>query len=95
MFKKLFGKSIETDDSQNQGLDVISVIQATPADEEIIEEWHRECPQHLLNIYRVMALKHKYEKFQWAILFNASDFVREEPFASMLSEKVYDSISQV
>ncbi len=71
----------------------IVVEECQPCDDEIAEEWSRNCEKHLSDIHGVYAAKWIEGQYLWQVTFSAGEFIREEPFVNYLNEAVFDAIS--
>jgi len=73
----------------------VIVMQITPQDGEVLEEWTRVCDKEHREFHSIDLIKIDDEDFPWYLYFSAGEFIREEPFVSELSEVIYTAIKGV
>lgn len=64
----------------------IRVSKVEPKDDEILEAWQRDLDAHLLAFHSVYADRWKDGKMPWQVAFGIGEFIREEPFQTILND---------
>jgi hypothetical protein len=73
--------------------EVGEVVEETPTDDEIVEEWSRRGTCELCGVF---AWKRRvFDDFPWRIGVDAMEAVREEPLESEIRRKIADAIAAV
>lgn len=73
----------------------VDVQQKESIDSEVLESWVRICHKNHAQFHSVDAVRVDDEEFPWYVYFSAGEFIREEPYVSILNNAIARSLSSV